>query len=284
MTGDFASDSRAERALLAMARRGDLEALRGMLHRYSSVLWAACALASQNEPEASERFADAWNHILRSLGTARRSPDLAGLLLSVCGARLAESLPPDAVRRAVNSAAQMAARGEALEAPSGAMRAIEESLANYGERLAQETVDRRARRRERAILPGGLALALLVGLLVAHHAAMRPTAADIAARTLRHEVVAGDMVTRFRDCVSPPFVVTDREPAEARQYEQIGLVLEELSNAPASLRSAQLADLRQRVEALGLDDFALEQADRAPGDARQDLLRIALVLEEIANL
>jgi hypothetical protein len=125
---------------------------------------------------------------------------------------------------------------------------------------------------------------VLAGVAFAYQAAMRPSPADIAARTLRHEVVAGDMVTRFRDCVSPPFVVTDRDPAETRQYEQIGLVLEELSNAPANLRSHQLADLRQRVEALDLDDFALEQADRAPGDTRQELLRIALALEEIANL
>jgi len=284
MSAEFIPDSRAERALLTMARRGDLDAMRGMLHRYSSLVWSVCALASRDEPEAGQRFAEAWEHILTSLTTAHRSPDIAGLLLSQCGVRLAESLPEETVRRAVTSAGQMALTGEALEAPSSAMRAVEETLADHGARLLGETAERRRQRREQALLPGSLALAILIGLLVAYYTVSRPSPDDIAARALRAEVVASDLVTRLRDCASPPFAVTGPDPIEVRHYEEIGLVLEELSNASPNLRSRQLADLSRRVDSLGLDEFALEQADRVQGDTRQDLLRVALVLEELERL
>ncbi len=284
MSDEFIPDSRAERALLTRARRGDPDALRGMLHRYSSLIWSVCALASRDEPEAGERFIDAWDHILRSLRTAHRSPDIAGLLLSLCGVRLTQWSPEDLVRRAVTSAGQMARKGETLEAPAGAMRAVDEALAEHSTRLADETAQRHNRQRERALLPASVALAAVIGLSVAYHAVSRASPEDIVARALRAETVSGDLVTRLRDCASPAFAVTERDPVETRRYEEIGLVLEELSNMPTNVRSGQLGDLERRAGSLGLAEFALDEADRAPGDTRQDLLRIALVLEELSNL
>jgi hypothetical protein len=284
MLAPLTPDGRAERTLLTMARRGDVEALRGMLHRYSSTVWAACALTSTDEAQAAARFAEAWNHIFRSLVGAHRSPDLAGLLLSLCGARLGEFLPQEEVARALRSAAQIAAAGETVDAPSEAVKGVEATLAEHAARLSTETEDRRGRRQDRLVLPGAVAGAVVVGLALALWAASRPGPTDIAARSVRTELLAGDLVTRLRDCASPPFSVTERDPAEMRQYEQIGLVLEEMANTPPNVTSDQLADLRRRIEAFGLVEFACEQADRTQGDARQDLFRIALALEEIANL
>jgi hypothetical protein len=101
---------------------------------------------------------------------------------------------------------------------------------------------------------------------------------------LRAEVVEGDLLTRLRDAASPPFTVSTRDPVEGRPFEQIGLALEEMANMPPNLRGSQLTELGRRIEALGLAEFALEEAEKAPGDTRQDLLRIADVLEEISNL
>jgi hypothetical protein len=279
-----APDRSAERALLTRARRGDVEALRGMLHRYSSLVWAACALAGADEREAGRYFREAWEHIFRSLSGADLSPDLPGLLLSLCGTQLATVVSEDTVRRSVASAAQLAVGGEALEVPAEALRPVEERLAEQSARLAAQTGERRASRRERMILPASLALAVIVGLAAAYRAGTRPTPADVAARALRAEVLEGDLVTRLRDCASPPLTVIDLDPVESRHFEEISLVLEELANYPARLRSAQLAGLRARIEALDLVDFALAQAEKAQGDTRQDLLRVAAALEEVTNL
>jgi hypothetical protein len=279
-----ASDQRAERVLLTRARRGELEALRGLVHRYASLVWAACAQVTADEAAAAARFAECWDAVLDSLGTARR-PDLAMLILEVCRDRLVETAPEDAVEHAIASAHHLASEGSAfLEAPPSALLSVTDRLAEHAERLRRETGDRRAGRQRAIILPSAVGLALLVGVAAAFVVASRASTDDFLARCLRNRVVASDLVPRYRDVVAPPFEVAEREPVEARQYEEVSLVLEELANLPRGVRSEQTARLQRRVQALDLVDFCADEAQKQRGANRTVMEEVGLVLEDLTNL
>jgi len=280
-----ASDQRAERVLLTRARRGELETLRGLVHRYASLVWAACAQVTADEAAAAARFGECWDAVLDSLGTARRRPDLAMLILEVCQERLAETAPEEAVERAIASAHHLASESSAfLEAPSAALLPVTDRLAEHGERLRRETADRRASRQRTILLPSAVALALLVGAVAAVVGASHPSTEDFLARCLRNRVVAGDLVPRYRDIVAPPFEVAERQPAEARQYEEVGLILEELANMPAGVQAEQTARIQRRVQALDLIDFCAHEAEEQRGANRTVMEEVCLVLEELTNL
>jgi len=280
-----APDQRAERVLLTRARRGELEALGGLVHRYASLVWAACAQLTADEAAAAVRFAECWDAVLRSLGTVRRRPDLALLILDVCRGRLAETAPADAVERAIASAHHLASEASAfVEAPPAALIPVTDSLADHAERLRRETADRRAGRQRSVILPGAVALALVAGTVAAFIAASHPSTEDFLARCLRDRVLASDLVPRYRDVVAPPFEVAERQPAEARQYEEVGLVLEELANMPRRVEIEQIARIQRRVQALDLIDFCAHEAEKQRGANRSVMEEVCLVLEELANL
>ena len=285
MDTETRADHRAERLLLSRARRGEMEAVRGLLHRYASLVWAACALVTTDEDEAAERFGECWDAILRSLGSARRAPDLAGMILGKCQACLAEAAPEDRVARAIASAHQLAAEGSAyLEAPAEALAPVTDSLSQHAERLERETADRRARRRHGVILPAGAGVAILAGAIAAYVSASRPSTEDFLARRIRDHVVGSDLVPRFRDVVQPPFEVSELEGPELRQYEEISLVLEEIANLPPEVDAEQAARLQRRVEALDLVDFAAHEAEKTRGANQAVMNEVCLVLEEVANL
>ncbi len=278
-------DRRAERALLTRARRGDLEALRGLLHRYASVVWTVCALVSEDEQQTADRFADCWSEILSSLGTLHRDPDIPGMLLNACREHLADTVPGPQIEKAVGSAAHLALDDQqAIEVPPAVLIAAADTLEIHAERLAQDTAERRGSRRQRVILPLALLAAIVLGLSVAYYAASRPSPDEVVARAVRLRIVRGDLVPRFRDCVSPPFAVEEREAAEVRQFEQASLVLEELSNAPAKLKRQHFVHLTRRVRGLDLVDFARRQTEKSPKADQVVMEQVALVLEEIANL
>jgi hypothetical protein len=279
------SDHHAERVLLTRARRGDLEALRGLVHRYASLVWAACAQVTADESEATRRFGECWEAVLGSLDTARRSPDLAGMILRLCHGRLVECVPEERAARAVASAHQLAADSSAfVEAPPPAVLSVTDGLAGHAERLRRLTETRRVSRRRSTTLPAAVGLAVVVGVVAAFVVASRPTPQGFLARCLRARVATADLVPRFRDVVSPPFEASEREGPEARQYEEIGLVLEELVNLPKDADMQQVVRLQRRVQALDLVDFAAHEADRAPAGNRAVLNEVCLVLEELVNL
>ena len=262
-----------------------MEALRALLHRYASVVWAACALACPDAPSAAAVFADTWHRVFSGLESARLSPDLAGLVLGICRARLLEGAGPEQVAKALASAGQLSSEGDvAVEVPPGALVPVAESVAQHGARLVRETEARRERRRRSLMLPVGLLLAVVVGLGVAALSAGRRSVGDVVAKGVRLRVIEGDLVPLFRDCVSSPFSVTERSPAETERFEQVGLILEELLNAPPDISRARLLRVRDRVVANELADFVCEKAEEATGDDRDVLCRVTLVLEEIGNL
>lgn len=278
-------DGQAERALLTRARRGDLEALRGLLHRYASVVWSVCALVSRDEQETAGRFQDCWREILGSLGALHRGPDIAGMLLNACRAHLAGSVARARIDRAVESAAHLAIEDQdAIQVPASVLVTVADALEEHAARLAEQTAERRGSRRQRVILPAALFAAVLVGLLVAYYVGSRPSPDEVVARAVRLRIVSGDLVPRFRDCVSPPFAVEERDSVETRQFEETSLVLEELSNAPVKLKRKHFVHLARRVRALDLADFARQEAERAARADRPVMEQAALVLEEVANL
>jgi hypothetical protein len=134
------------------------------------------------------------------------------------------------------------------------------------------------------VLPVALVGAIAVGLLVAYRVASRPSPQDLIARCVRLRVVESDLVPRLRDCVSPPFAIEEADTVITRQFEQVSLVLEELSNAPPKTRRENVAHLARRVRGLDLVDFAQERSEKALGRDREVLEQVALVLEEISNL
>ncbi len=278
-------DRRAERALLTRARRGDIEALRGLLHRYASVVWSVCALVSGDEKEAAGRFADCWSEILDSLSDLHREPDIAGMLLDACREHLSDSVPARQIQKAVASAAHLALDdGQAIEVPPAVATSVAEMLDAHAARLAEQTTQRRGARRQKVILPAAALAAIVVGLAIAYYGASRPSWDETVARCIRLRIVESDLVPRFRDCVSPPFAVEEREAVEARQFEEASLVLEELSNAPVKLKRRHFVHLARRVRGLELVDFAWDQAEKGPKTDRATMQQVALVLEELANL
>ncbi len=279
------ADRHAERVLLARARRGELEALRGLVHRYASLVWAATAQVAADEATAAVLFSECWDTVLRSLSGARRTPDLGGMVLTLCEGPLLSRAPGERVARALASARELAGEeGVGLALPSGTLAAVTDRLEEHGARLARETAERRVRRQRRVILPVLLALGLLGGAVAAWVSASRTPADDLLARRLRQRVIAEDLVPQFRDIVLPPFEPVERATPEARQYEEISLVLEELANAPKDVRAAEFMRLGRRVEGLDLVDFAAGEAERLRGANRSVMGEVCYALEELANL
>lgn len=278
-------DRHAERVLLARARQGELEALRGLVHRYASLVWAASAQVAADESAAAALFEACWDTILRSLGGARRTPDLAGTVLALCEGPLLTAASQERVAGALVSARQLAAdHAVGLEVPAAALLAVTDRLAEDGERLERETAARHARHRRRIVLPLALALGVLAGAAAAVVTASRAPTEDFLARCLRTRVVAGDLVPQFQDVVLPPFEAVERPAPEARQYEEIGLVLEQLANEPDDVRATDLRRLQPRIEGLDLIDFAAGEAEKLRGANRAVMADVCLVLEELANL
>ena len=282
---EAAGDRHAERVLLARARRGELEALRGLVHRYASLVWAASAQVAPDEEAAAALFGECWESVLGSLGGAGRTPDLGGTVLRLCEGPLLAVAPEERVAGAIASARQLAAEeGVGLEVPPAALMAATDGLVEHAERLERETADRRAGRRRRLVLPIALAVGLLGGAVAAYVTTSRTPTEDFAARRLRERVIVSDLVPQFRDIVVPPFEAVDRRAPEARQYEEISLVLEELANMPKDVDAEQLARLGRRVEGLDLVDFAAGEAEKLRGANRVIMGEVCYVLEGLANL
>ena len=81
-------------------------------------------------------------------------------------------------------------------------------------------------------------------------------------------ILEGDLVPLFRDCVSPPFSVAERDPVETRRLEQVALVLEELANTPPEVTGEQVIHLKQRVNSQDLVDFIIFDHERTIAAAR----------------
>jgi hypothetical protein len=282
---ETSGDRYAERVLLARARGGDLEALRGLVHRYASLVWAACAQVAPDEAAASVLFGQCWEAVLGSLHSARREPGLDGTVLRLCEAPLREVASEGRVAGALIAARELAAdRSLGLEVPTAALLVVTDRLAEHGERLERETEDRRAGRRRRLVLPVALAVGLIAGGLAAWVSASRAPTEDYLARRLRERVTTGGLVSRFQDVVLPPFEAIERPAPDARLYEEIGLVLEELANLPGNTRAAQLSRLQQRVVSLDLIDFAASEAEELRGADRTVMAEVCVMLEELVNL
>ncbi|MGQ9733055.1 MAG: hypothetical protein ACUVX8_17490, partial [Candidatus Zipacnadales bacterium] len=202
------SNHRAERALLTRARRGEIDALRGLLHRHGSVVWATCALVAPDETEAERLFAECWEAVFGSLNESQRSPNLMGLILQVCQERLRQSAPADRVNRAITSASHLVTDDTAfVEVPTAASDRVMQALPIYAEQLQRERDRRRSRRRRGLSIPA-LALALMMaGVAVTYFTYARTSNRDLLAQCLRERVVSTDLVSRLRDVVLPPFDV-----------------------------------------------------------------------------
>lgn len=282
--GELSADLHAERVLLSRARQGDLDALRGLVHRYASLVWAVCAQIAEEEA-AARRFAECWETVLSSLSRARRSPDLAGMILRYCYECLRDEGSEERLSRAIASAQELAADSRSVvEVPEAALLAVVQRLCVHSERLQKETADRRSARRRWLLSAIGIAIALVGGIGAAYEAASRPLPSDVVARSLRSRIVSSDLVPRFRDVVTPPFEAVERQPPEARRYEEIGLVLEELANVPTDVRAQELTRLKRRVEILDLVDFASREAEMLRGANAIVMQEVCLVLEELTNL
>ncbi len=285
MVETVGSDRRAERTLVSRSRRGDVEALRALLNRFSSLVWAACTLSTPDHPAAVAVFHECWDRIFTLLPQSNLDPDLAGTVIGHCRRRLLETASPEPVEKALASAMQLTSAGEAVvHVPPEAISPVGDLLNRHAKRLAQDALQRRARRHRGLLLPLGLLAAIVGGLVIAKVGASGASVGDVVARGVRARIIEGDLVPLFRDCVSPPFSVTERDAVETRGLEQVALVLEELANTPPEVTGEQLIHLKRRVNSQDLVDFIVGRAARTSGDDRNVLLSVGLILEEIANL
>jgi len=279
------SERRAERTLVSRARRGDVEALRALLNRFSSLVWAACTLSTPDHPVAVAVFHECWDRIFTLLTQSNLDPDLAGMVIGHCRRRLLETASPEPVEKALASAMQLTSAGEAVvHVPPEAIGPVGDLLDRHAERLAQDTFQVRARRHRGLVLPLGLLVAIIGGLVIARVGASGSGVGDDVAQAVRARVIEGDLVPLYRDCVSPPFSVSERDAVETRGLEQVALVLEELANTPPEVTGEQVIHLKRRVNSQDLVDFVVGRSERTSGDDRDVLLSVGLILEEIANL
>ena len=282
---EVAAEERADRALLQRCSEGDLDSLRVLCHRLAPAAYVAAAMVTRTEGEAIALFEEMWQALLDGLPRSRRASLLPRWMASGSLSLMSRRAGRMAARRALRAAARVArTEGESLEAPVAALAQVEGLLPAAAQRLSAAAQARRVWTARSKLLYGtGLALALAAGGgLVARRL---PDHSDrVVLAGIREYVVEAELAARLREAAAQFDSVVQQDPETVVTFDRVGLILVELAALPPHADTADVHWIRERVRAHALDEFLLARAEEVEGTVRLDLLRAALVLDEVQAL
>ncbi len=282
---EVAAQERADRALLQRCSEGDLESLRVLCHRLAPVVYVAAAMAVRTEAEAVALFERMWQAMLDSLPRSRRCRSLLRWMEASALPCLEEQAGKASARRALSAAAHGAeTEGASLAAPVGALARVEQMLPAAAQRLSGDASCRRTWTRRRSLIYAAI-IAFVAGVGVSALWRSSTGRTDrIVISAIRQHVIEADLAARLREASAQFDSVAVEDPEQVAAFDRIGLVLVELAAMPGHADADDLRWIKERIRTHDLTEFLIARADEAQGAVRADLLRVALVLEEVAAL
>jgi hypothetical protein len=273
---------RAELTLYRRSRRGSPDALQAVLHRGADRWYTAALMACGDEQSAGEAVARTWRTLLENLSGWRFGGGLESRAERLLVHELSTHIGYHEAHRAVRRSRQM----EDEEVIALPVERIDELLACIAD--ASERIAAAHQARVRALRIARLALGAVVAYLVAVAVwsvaiGNRVSVTQVSWECLQQRVVAQDLAGVLADVMSEFSVSEDQSPTSAQALQQAGLVLEEIANAQAAGSLAVMRRVGQRSRAEGLSGEVQVVAQRLRPEMRSELMRAALVLEEVEN-
>lgn len=271
---------RVQMALYRRCRRGLPDALRALLYRNGDRWYTAALMISSDEAAAAEVMVAAWRSLLGHLCRLRFGGAVERRGWALVRATLAE----DAGRREASRAVAVAANLAPDTAVAMPAELTTRLLAVADELAPRITAAFEARNRVTTTLRGGLGLVAVAALTVAVWLLlMAGQAADsgVIWRCVRERVIAADMAGIIADAHSEFAIFEEQGQASEAVLQQAGLILEEIANAPQAASPLVMGYLGDRSRAERLAEGMAELGERYSGAFGQDLLSVALILEEV---
>lgn len=273
---------RAELALHRRSRRGSPDALRALLHRGADQWYTAALMVCGDEQSAAEAVARTWRSLLDKLagwrlggGLRRRAESFLVHELSACASY-------HEADRAVQRSRQMADE-ELIALPAERADELLACIADASDRIAAAHAVR-ARLFRIAHLALGVVVMGFISVAVWSVAlGNQVSVTQVSWECLRQRIVAQDLPGVVADVTSEFSIAEDQSPTSAQALQQAGLILEEIANADQAGSPATMHRIGQRSRAEGLAAEVQVVAQRLPQQMRSELMRAALVLEEVEN-
>ncbi len=271
--------------LYGQCRAGDAEALVACVYQISDELYAAARQATGSDRQASEVVSQTWDQLLQALKRWRFGGHLHTRTFHILQRILASAVGPEAAQQAVDSV-----QSASVETAEAGVAAPEELVAELvGEthkqapNIARAARARRRRTRVALAASGLLAVAIIsvgVGLYGQLLQANNP---QVRFACLQQRISEDHLVAALRDASAQLAYAEGGEELQAHAYHRTGLVLEEIVNAAGLADLNHLYYIKQRIDSEELTEAVRAAAWDSSGPTRQDLMHIALVLEEVES-
>jgi len=282
MTEERNKDTRrADLALYRRCRWGAPDALRALIYRNGDYWYTAALMVCGDEQAAAEAVRQTWAALAKRLsgwrfggGAEQRAEKLLWRVLAAQSSRRQAT-------EAIQQTRQMAEQ-ELIAMPEALAKETLEAADSSSETIAQ-AYELRERLFRGAALGAAAAAAFGVALLV-WAIAMRNQVSmtQVAWGCVQERVVTQDVPGAVLDVIGE-LDVGEEAAQGVGALQQAGLVLEEIANAGRTAPPSMMGYLADRSRAEDLAERVQFVAERCSGEVRVELMRAALILEEVEN-
>ncbi|MFO7946929.1 MAG: hypothetical protein R6V19_08945 [Armatimonadota bacterium] len=273
---------RVELSLYRRCRQGNPEALRTLFYRLGAYWYTAAMMACDSEEQAAGALVRTWSKLLRRLrywrvgGKLDRRAD--SLLVSV----LRDNTDPATARDALQRSREMDA--EALMPVPESL--VERAVAASDE--AAEAIHRAAVTRtkvERAVAWTVSVVVLIALMFTGWTVRVTNSVAnmEIVWEAVQKRVVERDMTGTVRDAMTEMAVSSAVSSEHEKTLDKAGLLLEEIAHAQKQASARMMRYLSERSRADNVSEGLQRVAQEYPSSFQRELMRVALVLEEVEN-
>ena len=281
----MSNDNGVDEKILWACRRGDADALRTGAYQLADELYTAALSVLDSEESAHSAVVETWRRTLTALQCWRFAGGLHGRALNLLGRVLSRMADPQQAQQIAETVGMARAGSpEVCPAPDELVAA----LTGLSDRMAPVIAESRQsrKRRLRLALSGGLVvLGVLIGLSGAFYnrvlVARNP---QLQFETLQQRIVAAQLRMVVQQAEMELVDPTGAQASVREGYQRIGLVLEEIINAASLQQASRLQFIKDRIARQQLIQLARRAAYQSSGKQQDQLMLVALVLEEAANL
>lgn len=273
---------RVELSLYRRCRQGNPEALRTLLYRLGDYWYTVTLLACEDEKDAAEALTGAWSMLLRRLCSWHMGGKLDWHGERILRQKLMQHVDEQAVRQAFEQTRQMDA-DSLISVPEGLAGTLMTAADEAADSIRDAAVTRTKIERG---LAWALGTAVVITLILTGWTVWitsRVENMELVWECLQDRVVERDLDGAVRDAMAQISATGTIEGDNEKTLEKAGLILEEITNAQKQASARMIGYLSERSRADHLAGRVQEIADSFPPRMRTELMRAALILEEVEN-
>jgi len=271
--------------LYRQCRAGDAEALVAFVYQISDELYAAARQVTGNDRQASEVVSQTWDQLLQALKRWRFGGHLHARTFHILQRILTSTVGPGVAQQAVDSvqSASVATAEAGVVAPEELVAELVDETQKQAPNIARAARARRRRTRVALAASGLLAAAIISVGVGLYGQLLQANSPQVRFECLQQRISEDHLVAALRDASAQLAYAEGGEELQAQAYHRTGLVLEEIINAAGLADLNHLYYIKQRIDSEELTEAIRAAAWDSSGPTRQDLMHIALVLEEVEN-